>query len=149
MKVLVTGATSLLGRTTVAALLARGDTVTVMQRNPSGLAATEIRGDIVNYDDASKAVEGNEAVIHLAAKVGVTGEWEEYERVNIEGTKTVLRAAESAGISRFVHVSSPSVAHGGSPVVGAAAEPADPLSTRGHYATSKAHGERVALAASS
>jgi len=46
-----------------------------------------------------------------------------------------------------VHVSSPSVAHTGTSLVGAAAGPADPDRARGPYARSKAVAERLALAA--
>ncbi|MFP5406455.1 MAG: CoA transferase, partial [Gammaproteobacteria bacterium] len=46
---------------------------------------------------------------------------------------------------RLVHVSSPSVAHTGRPLVGARAGRADPRNARGHYSRSKAVAERVAL----
>jgi nucleoside-diphosphate-sugar epimerase len=46
-------------------------------------------------------------------------------------------------------VSSPSVAHAGDALVGAGADPADPATTKGHYATSKAMAEVAALSASS
>jgi nucleoside-diphosphate-sugar epimerase len=61
----------------------------------------------------------------------------------------VLDAARRAGAGALVHVSSPSVAHAGAALVGAGAGPAEPGSTRGHYATSKAVAEQLALAASS
>ena len=149
MRVLVTGATSLLGRTTVAALLARGDTVSTMQRSPSGLDTTEFIGSINDAAVVDSAVAGQEAVIHLAAKVDIVGDWDEYITTNVEGTSTVLAAARANGVKRFVYVSSPSVAHSGDSIMGAAAEPADPDKTRGHYSTSKAMAEQVALAASS
>ena len=87
--------------------------------------------------------------MHLAAKVAATGPWADFERVNIDGTSLVVDAARRAGVRRFVYVSSPSVAHGGRALEGAGATPADPAATRGHYATSKAHAERLALGASS
>ena len=86
--------------------------------------------------------------MHLAAKVGVTGPWGEYEQINVAGTELLVDAARRAGVTSFVHVSSPSVAHAGEALVGAGAEPADPRGTRGHYATSKAMAELSALAAS-
>jgi nucleoside-diphosphate-sugar epimerase len=46
-----------------------------------------------------------------------------------------------------VHVSSPSVAHAGEPLVGVPAGPADPVAARGDYARSKAMAEVAALAA--
>jgi nucleoside-diphosphate-sugar epimerase len=52
-------------------------------------------------------------------------------------------------VGRLVHVSSPSVAHGGAALVGVGAGPADPERARGHYSRSKAFAEREALAADS
>jgi nucleoside-diphosphate-sugar epimerase len=50
-------------------------------------------------------------------------------------------------VERLVHVSTPSVAHSGAPLVGAPAGPADPNRARGHYARSKAVAELLALTA--
>lgn len=149
MKVLVTGATSMLGRATVEALLARGDDVSVLQRRPSGLPCREVLGDIADAPVVRRAAAGQDAVVHLAAKVGVTGRWSAYAAANIEGTRNVLDACRNESVSRLVHVSSPSVAHTGSSLVGAGAEPAVPTLARGHYARSKAVAELDALAADS
>ncbi len=94
-------------------------------------------------------MERAEAVIHLAAHVAATGPWSRFATTNIEGTRNVTEAAASAGVGRFIHVSSPSVAHGGASLVGAAAEPADPGNAHGPYARSKAMAEIVALDAGS
>lgn len=147
MKVLVTGASGMLGRETAQALTARGDDVTVLQRRPSGLGLREVLADVADRDAVSAAVRGHDAVVHLAAKVNVVGRWAEYERVNVQGTAAVVDAARRAGVTRLVHVSSPSVAHAGSSLVGAPAEAADPGRARGHYARSKAVAERLALEA--
>jgi len=148
MRVLVTGASGLLGRGTATALLARGDEVTVLQRRPAGLGCREVLGDVADPTAVQRAV-GQEAVVHLAAKVDVVGPWPEFERTNVHGTRTLLAACRSAGVSRLVHVSSPSVAHAGRPLVGVGAEPADPARARGNYARSKALAELAALAADS
>ena len=121
--------------------------MTVFQRRPSGLATDEHLGDIADPSAVAAAVAGNEAVVHLAGRVAVTGPWSQFEETNVRGTHNAIDAAREAGVERFVHVSSPSVAHGGRSLVGAAAGAADPDKTRGHYATSKARAELVALAA--
>jgi nucleoside-diphosphate-sugar epimerase len=146
--VLVTGASSLIGRHTVERLVSRGDEVTTLQRRASGTAAHDVLGAITDRDAVAQACDGNDAVVHLAAKVGVTGRWSEYEHTNVTGTEVLVGAARKAGVTSFVHVSSPSVAHAGDALVGAGADPADPAGTRGHYATSKAIAEQSALAAS-
>ncbi len=147
MKVLATGATSLLGRTLVTRLRDRGDDVAVFQRRSGGLGAVEYLGDVADRDAVASALEGVEAVVHLAARVSATGPWSAFEEANVTGTRNVVDAARQAGVARFVHVSSPSVAHGGTSLVGAPAEPADPVHARGHYARSKAEAELVALGA--
>lgn len=147
MRILVTGSSGMLGRGTALSLRARGDDVTVLQRRPSGLDVREVLGDVADPDVVRRATLGQDAVVHLAAKVDVVGRWSDYERVNVSGTRAVVDACRSAGTGRLVHVSSPSVAHAGQPLVGAAAGPADPARARGHYARSKALAERSALAA--
>ena len=147
MRILVTGASGMLGRGTALALVARGHDVTVLQRRPSGLHVREVLGDVADPDVVRRATSGQEAVVHLAAKVDVVGHRAEYERVNVEGTRAVVDACRSAGTGRLVHVSSPSVAHAGAPLVGAGAGPADPAHARGEYARSKAIAEQLALGA--
>lgn len=147
MRVLVTGATSLLGRSVVTRLHERGDEVTVFQRRPSGLGVAEQLGDIADRTSVAAAVAGAEAVVHLAARVGATGSWDQYEGVNVRGTRNIVEEARQAGVDRFVHVSSPSVAHHGQSLTGATAGPSDPDRVRGHYAKSKAQAELIALPA--
>jgi nucleoside-diphosphate-sugar epimerase len=139
----------MLGRRTAAALTARGDEVTVLQRRPSGLDCREVLGDVADPAVVRRAAAGQDAVVHLAAKVDVVGPWAEYAHANIEGTRSVLAGCRSAGVRRLVHVSSPSVAHGGRALVGAGADPADPARARSHYSRSKAVAEQEALAADS
>ncbi|WP_091929670.1 NAD-dependent epimerase/dehydratase family protein [Blastococcus sp. DSM 46786] len=149
MKVLVTGASGMLGRVTTQQLLARGDEVTVLQRRPAGLPCAEVLGDVADPSVVARAAAGQDAVVHLAAKVDVTGTWDEYERANVQGTRNVVAACAAEGVGRLVHVSSPSVSHAGSPLFGAAAGSADPARARGSYSRSKAVAEQVALDADS
>ena len=149
MKVLVTGASGLLGGATAQALVDRGDEVTVLQRRPSGAApqVREVLGDIADAEVVRRASRGQEAVIHLAARVGVVGTEAGFTAANVDGTINLLAAARAEGVGRFVHVSTPSVAHAGEPLVGEGAGPADPAATRGHYARTKARAEQLALGA--
>lgn len=145
MRVLVTGGRSMIGAGVAGALAARGDEVVLFQRNGSGLPYDEVLGDVTDPAAVAGAVRDVEAVVHLAARVAVTGSWSEFLRTNVTGTEILLDAAVAAGVTRFVHVSSPSVAHAGEPLVGAGNDPADPDRARGHYARSKALAERAAL----
>ncbi|GFZ80764.1 NAD-dependent epimerase/dehydratase family protein [Nesterenkonia alkaliphila] len=144
-RVLVTGASGLLGRSVAARLAELGYQVSTLQRSPSGLSSVrEVRGSLTDPDAVRAAVEGQDAVIHMAAKVSVSGRREEFEQVNIGGTERLLDAAWSAGVDNILYVSSPSVAHGGSSLVGVGAGPADPQRAEGHYAQTKAEAELIA-----
>jgi nucleoside-diphosphate-sugar epimerase len=137
----------MLGSATARALAARGDRVTVLQRRPAGLGLPEVLADVADTEAMRRAVSGHDAVVHLAAKVNVTGPWAAYARANIGGTRSVIAACRAAKVERLVHVSTPSVAHAGDSLVGAGAAPADPARARGAYARSKAVAELIALAA--
>ena len=147
MKILVTGASGMLGSAVARALHERGDDVTVFQRRPSGLPCREYLGDITDPVALRRAAAGTDAVVHLAARVSVTGRWADFKATNVDGTANVLNAAQAGGAQRMVHVSSPSVAHSGRSLVGAGATQAAPEHASGHYARSKAMAERLALAA--
>ncbi len=160
MRILVTGASSLIGDGVVRALAARGDEVVCLQRSPvNGLAALDgveqQLGDIRDQAAVERAAQGCNGIIHLAAKVGVVGERDEFLSINVEGTRNLLQAATRSAensvanlaITRFVHVSSPSVAHGGEAIMGEAATPPVTGRTRAWYAESKAIAESIAVEA--
>ncbi|MBT1597972.1 NAD-dependent epimerase/dehydratase family protein [Curtobacterium flaccumfaciens] len=146
MKVLVTGASGFLGQATAAAVRDAGHEVRTFQRRPSGVAGVQdVAGTMTDDAALARAVDGVEAVVHLAAKVSLAGDPADFARVNVDGTRSLLRAARAAGAARFVFVSSPSVAHTGSSLVGADAGPAEPSRARGDYARTKAAAELLAL----
>lgn len=149
MKVVVTGGRGLLGTAVVRELVAQGHDLTVIQRSPAGhgSAVREVLGDVTDAAAVAGALSGADSVVHLAARVSMVGPWAEFERVNVDGTRVVIEEAKSAGVGRFVHISSPSVAHAGEPLVGVSAMTADPESARSNYARSKAMAELIALEA--
>lgn len=147
-RVLVTGASGMLGRTLAERLVADGHDVRTLQRGPSRVTgAHDVAGSVTDPGAVRAAVHDREAIVHLAAKVGITGPLAEFEAVNVGGTRLLLDEARAAGVRRFVHVSSPSVAHVGRSLAGAGAGPADPEHARGPYARTKAAAELLALAA--
>jgi nucleoside-diphosphate-sugar epimerase len=148
VRILATGASGLLGREVVRLLVRRGHSVTTFQRRPSGISgATDVRGSVTDEAAVRAAVQGAEAVIHLAAKVSFTGRAAEFDEVNVEGTRRLLRLARAAGVRDLVFVSSPSVANSGAAIAGLGAEPADPARAHGEYSRTKAEAELLALAA--
>jgi len=145
MRVLVTGATSLLARRTVEALRARGDDVVVLQRHASPLDVEQVLADVRDPAAVSRAAARCDAIVHAAAKVGVTGAWDDYRSINVDGTANVLAAARANDVSRVVHVSTPSVAHAGASLVGAPAGPAVAGRHGAWYAESKSLAEQLVL----
>ena len=146
MIVLVTGASGFLGRAVAAELVAVGHEVRTLQRRPSQVpGATDVLGSVTDAALVARAVARVEGVVHLAARVSLAGDPREFRAVNVEGTRTMLDAAERAGVSRFVQISSPSVAHAGAALAGVGAEPASPERARGEYARTKAEAELLAL----
>lgn len=146
MKVVVTGASGMLGRAVAETLRDRGDTVRAFQRRPAGIPGVEdVRGSLTEADDVDRAVADADAVVHLAAKVSISGPEDEYRAVNIGGTSHVVEAMRRAGGGRLVNISSPSVAHLGTSIVGLDATPADPGRARGPYARTKAAAELLAM----
>ena len=148
-RLLVTGGRGLLGNAVIDAATARGWQVVTLQRNPSGRAddgaVIDVIGSVTDRASVDRAIHGCDAVVHLAARVGIEGRWRDFEDVNVGGTRNLLDAARRAGIGSFVYVSSPSVAHAGRALVGADASPADPQAARGHYSRSKAIAELLVL----
>lgn len=150
MRVLVTGASGFLGSAVANELVSAGHTVTTLQRRASGVdGAVDVLGSVTDRKSVDRALDGNEAIIHLAAKVSLAGDPLEFSRVNVDGTAILLDRAGQRGIGDVVFVSSPSVAHTGSSISGADAEPANPQTARGEYARTKATAELLALSADS
>ena len=152
MRVLVTGATSLIGAGVARRLAERGDSVVCFQRGLSyplaGVDGVEQQlGDVRDADAVLAAASGCDGIVHVAAKVGVVGAWEDYRSINVDGTAAVIAAAARHRVGRVVYVSSPSVAHGGEPIVGGGAD--EPVFGRrgAWYPESKAMAEILALGA--
>ncbi len=113
MKVLVTGGTGFLGSAIVRMLMSNGHTTVSFSRGDySHLRATGIdlqRGDLTDMKALRQAASGCDAVIHTAAKAGVWGPAEDYERTNVQGTRNVIQVCRELQIQRLVYTSSPSV----------------------------------------
>jgi dihydroflavonol-4-reductase len=113
VRVLVTGATGLLGPHLCNRLIQEGNELTVFRRrtsNVTGLAGLSLRheiGDITNFEDVKRATADQDVVIHAAAHTAYWGaNVDEQQCVNVEGTRNVARACLEGSVKRMVHVSS-------------------------------------------
>ncbi|EIF44763.1 NAD-dependent epimerase/dehydratase [gamma proteobacterium BDW918] len=133
MKVLISGGAGFIGSALAIALVARGDEVTVLDNLSPQIHGSIprdselfrklpesvhfIEGDVRNVDDWRKALNGQNAVVHLAAETG-TGqsmyEIDRYVDVNIRGTSLMLdliakKECGTDAVSRLVVASSRSI----------------------------------------
>jgi len=114
MRFLITGASGFVGRPLCEELFNRGYRVRAAMRAHGQLSAvgeTVIVGAIDGGTDWSAALSGADAVIHLAARVHVMKDkaadpLAEFLKVNLYGTPNLAQQAASAGVKRFVYVSS-------------------------------------------
>jgi uncharacterized protein YbjT (DUF2867 family) len=109
VKVLVTGATGFVGPAVANAIVDAGHHVRVLERKPGSWSKAKIRcqeavqGDMTDPDSLRRAVDGREVVVHLVAIR--QGKEEQFRRIMIEGTRSLIAAAKDAGVKRFVLMS--------------------------------------------
>jgi dihydroflavonol-4-reductase len=119
-QILVTGGSGFIGQHLVAALLAQGRRVRILDLRPPSWAATEgaqfLKGSVLDAKVVREALNDVGEVYHLAA---LSGMWmpckEDFDAVNCRGTEIMLVAARERGVSRFLHCSTESILFGRSP----------------------------------
>jgi nucleoside-diphosphate-sugar epimerase len=150
--VLVTGASGAIGPAVVDALLSAGYAVrTLTRQSPAVPFSQNVEtnlGDITDAAAVAAATTGTSAVVHLAARLHFAGapsrDIAAYRRVNVEGTKTVVRAATDAGVQRVVFAST--IAVYGSPLTDVVTESKPPQPDT-PYAITKLEAEDIVRAA--
>ncbi|GAB4208488.1 MAG: NAD-dependent epimerase/dehydratase family protein [Coleofasciculaceae cyanobacterium] len=112
MKAIVTGANGFTGSHLVKALEQRGDAVVGLVRKSSNLKRLSgcnlelVYGDITDRDILKRAMNGVDWVFHTAAYVELgLVDAAAMERVNVEGTRTVMEVAQATGVKKVVYCS--------------------------------------------
>ncbi|CAN5232926.1 hypothetical protein BH23GEM2_BH23GEM2_14430 [soil metagenome] len=110
MRVLITGGTGVIGSATVDVLLRHDHEVRILSRHADAgrweRGVTAIVGSVTEPASLEGAAEGCDAVVHVTGIVREDPPEATFDRVNVEGTRNVMREAERAGVGRLVYVSS-------------------------------------------
>ena len=150
MKVLVTGANGLLGHHVVFELVKRQYDVRVIVRSTENIhfdvAKTGVYvGNFTDYENLKQAAAGCDAIIHIAAVTAThLLHYEDYSKINVEGSALVIKVANELNINRIVYVSSANTIG-----FGTEQEPADECFniqfpfTESYYAQSKVASEQL------
>jgi len=115
MKILVTGANGFIGSNLCVFLKEKGYSVRAAIRNNvcdiSGVDEYIQVGDINELTDWQQALDGRDAVVHLAARVHIMNDsmvdsLDAFRKVNVFGVERLARMAVRAGVKRFIFISS-------------------------------------------
>src|SRR5690349_10082507 len=143
MKVLVTGANGFVGRAVCQRLSAGGHVAVGAVRRTSGLPEETVLADADDGSGWWAAMNGCDAVVHLAARAyGMrehTATFEqrvEYRAVNIDLALKLAKYAHAAGVHRYVFISSVKV-HGETSPADAPWVEESPLAPQDVYGQSK------------
>ena len=113
MRILVVGATGVLGRNAIPRLMERGHAVRAVVRRTEqagilhGLGVETAPGDILDQDTLYASARGCDAALHLATAIprGPGGDWSINDRIRREGTRNLLAAAALAHVPRYLQQS--------------------------------------------
>ena len=107
----ITGATGHIGYALLKKLESMGANVRILIRKDTpifdGIACEKAYGDVTDPQSLEQAFAGADVVFHLAGIIDINvGNEDAIWRVNFEGTKNVVRAAQKCGVRRIVYASS-------------------------------------------
>ena len=139
-KLLITGASGSVGAALVTGLRERYR-VRGFDRRPMPGLDDAVVGDLADFEAVLKAVEGVDAIIHLAAIWTGDAPWEDILQNNIIGTYNVFEAARQSGVRRIAFASRAALYSSYPPDVKRTVDL--PLRPRNYYSVSKAFGESL------
>jgi 2-alkyl-3-oxoalkanoate reductase len=151
MKIFVTGGGGFLGFAIVRQLQAQGHEVVSFSRHNyphlDELGVTQHQGDLRDFVVLKQAMEGCGAVIHVAAKIGMWGKYQDFFQTNVLGTENVLKACREQDIKYLIFTSSPSVVFDGKDSEGKDESLPYPKKFTAFYPETKALAEQRVMAA--
>ena len=153
MKILVTGASSMLGANLLIELSEQGFKPVGLVRETSDLKAISdtkaefINGDITSINDIERAAEGCDAIIHAAALADHSvASYLKFQDVNVTGSINIINVAIKNGIRRVIYISTANtIGYGTADNPGSESDPPLPPYTGSYYVRSKIEAEKAIL----
>lgn len=148
----VTGGSGYIGGELIERLVRDGVAVNGLARSEAAAqgiskrGAQVIRGDLDSVQAMTEGMKGVDLVVHCAATLS-NATRDQFERVNVQGTRNVLAAARAAGVRRLLHIGTEAATMDGKPMVNI--DETHPLQPRSAvlYTSTKAQAEQAVIAA--
>ena len=151
----VTGGSGFIGGALIRRLVDDGiDVHALVRSEPAartvrGLGGTPIAGDLADVPSMAVGAQYCELAFHCAAHLGDWGSREEFERVNVDGTRNVVAAARQAGLRRLIHVGTEAALLAGQPLIEVDERAPLRFDSPALYSSTKARAEAAVLEANS
>lgn len=153
-QIFLTGGSGFVGRNLIPFLKEKGYEVVALARSNESLQAVEsygakgVLGDITDFSSLKKAMMGCSIVIHAAAHMDFWGPKETFMRINVHGTKNVLKATTVCGIHTCIYIGAASVING-APILDYDETYIPPKPPKDYYSLTKSMAEKEVIQANS
>ncbi|WP_061226135.1 NAD-dependent epimerase/dehydratase family protein [Leptospira interrogans] len=152
MKIFITGASGFVGEATTRTL-SKKHTILAMSRSEktdlviSNAGGKPVRCELNSVNPSS--LQGIDVVIHSAAYVEQWGPFQDFWKINVEGTAQLLEASRKAGVKRFIFIGTEAVLFYGQPMIDIDESYPYPENSPFPYSKTKAEAEKLVLKANS
>jgi nucleoside-diphosphate-sugar epimerase len=146
-RILVSGASGLIGTSVIKLLLEEGAKIRALVRNPlktKYLQHSNIEIKVIDFADPAtfkNTVQDCQIVFHFAGVLNEFKPYSYYQQVNVVGTRVLAELAIENGVERFIHTSTVWVY--GLQTVGQIDETSPRIKSGNFYADSKLEGEEI------
>ncbi|XDD49964.1 NAD-dependent epimerase/dehydratase family protein [Leptospira sp. WS92.C1] len=152
MKIFITGASGFVGEAATR-ILSKNHTVKAMSRSEkTDLVIRNAGGEPIRSELNAvhpDFLKGIDVVIHSAAYVEQWGPFQDFWKVNVEGTAQLLEASRKAGVKRFIFIGTEAALFYGQPMIDIDESYPYPKNSPFPYSKTKAEAERLVLKANS
>jgi uncharacterized protein YbjT (DUF2867 family) len=104
--IFITGSTGFVGKEIVKRFMQKGEKVLLLVRNDSSIPfqVEKIKGDVLDNKSLVEGMKKCNKVVHLVGIIRET-KGQTFEKIHVQGTQNVVKAAKECGISKIVHMS--------------------------------------------